>query len=1198
MADSPSDLSSDAVDFPAAFREELDEAVYPRRKARSAADASLPPPPPPQGGTSPVQEEALEQDLCGLAISGGGIRSATFGLGVLQGLAAMGVLKRFDYLSTVSGGGFIGSWLSAWIHREGFSEVEKQLQPTRSRDAGDLTKSARANLPRPETDVEPEPEPKQITRLRRYSNYLAPIPSMFSVDGWVLIAIYIRNLLLNQFVLLLATLGVVFAARSISDAFDFFSEWRGPIQAASVLAMASLALGAAVRRLHVTPLQPIEADLDTKMRASKAFGLAAGAQTPSASVRGLRIRMLRWLRRTRIRRLLPTLIRWLRIALHRERRLSAAEMGRERWQVVLLCLLAAALGSVALVQPDCREVVEGQFWLLFLVVVVVGAVVHFFLAGAFPRVRAAGRFYGFFAGGLLGVPAAFALGYFARAVGSFEDGNMWIAVFAPPLLLLMFVLANFLQVGLLGTELTPYEREWWSGLNARLLMAAGGWALTVGCVEFCPTLYDMASNSEWRATLATLLGSSWVAATASGLWAAWASDGGGNRKSRIRELLALIAPWVFLAGLFAVVTLLAYGATFHLDLPCYLQSLEWPSPGVWPDVHKEWVYTATSLVIAVLCLRAAWWFGVRFGVNKFSLHDLYSLRLIRCYLGASNPNRDPDPLTNFDERDDLHLAQLATASRVTAEGKELGWGDTGPFHILNGALNRSVGTVVPGQEDESLAFLDRRAESFTFTPLRCGSKATKYCWTNEFSLKPQDLEEAKKVSAAEAKLAAAKTSEADAKVVAAEREVPIARPKGVRLGTAVATSGAAVSPNGGFHTALAVSALLTVFNLRLGAWFGNPRDKKHRGDNNPPPWYLLKELFTSARADGEYVYVSDGGHFENMGVYELIRRRCRFIVALDPFGDPKRLEENLGNLVRKVRIDFGIRIEVDSNATRTGPDGSSSGHVAVGRIFYGDVHRPKDPGCSDAAAKAEEKEDLQGPTYDYRANQGIFVYLKAGLTGDEPADLLGYRASNPDFPNDPILDQNFDEAQFESYRVLGLHTVNALFKEVGEGDDCGPVSLLRGSQGRKRLQEEPTRKLFERIYHVWLAPPAELQAEYLRFNEAFAAIHEKLRSTPSLQHFGFLLHPALGRPTQLGPCGRTEESRLAEQLIAVEMATLLENAFLGLRLDTYHKHPLNAGWIDVFRRWHKLLDEHKLIDGYKAFCPDFRRFMLKTLPTL
>lgn len=125
----------------------------------------------------------LSEKRAALCISGGGIRSATFGLGVLQGLARCGLLDKFHYLSTVSGGGYIGSWLSAWINREGLTSVTTQLAHQSEH-------------------TRPNPEPLEIQNLRSYSNYLSPHLGFFSADSWTLVGTYLRNLLLNWCVII------------------------------------------------------------------------------------------------------------------------------------------------------------------------------------------------------------------------------------------------------------------------------------------------------------------------------------------------------------------------------------------------------------------------------------------------------------------------------------------------------------------------------------------------------------------------------------------------------------------------------------------------------------------------------------------------------------------------------------------------------------------------------------------------------------------------------------------------------------------------------------------------------------------------------------------------------------------------------------------------------------------------------------
>src|ERR1700730_9385533 len=121
--------------------------------------------------------------LTALCFSGGGIRSATFNLGVIQRLAKLRLLSRFDYLSSVSGGGYTSSWLAPWIHAEGGVEaVQRKLAA--------------------EPPLDPDaPEPQQVAYLRQYSNYLTPRLGLLSADTWTLVAIGVRNILLNWLVL-------------------------------------------------------------------------------------------------------------------------------------------------------------------------------------------------------------------------------------------------------------------------------------------------------------------------------------------------------------------------------------------------------------------------------------------------------------------------------------------------------------------------------------------------------------------------------------------------------------------------------------------------------------------------------------------------------------------------------------------------------------------------------------------------------------------------------------------------------------------------------------------------------------------------------------------------------------------------------------------------------------------------------------
>jgi hypothetical protein len=202
--------------------------------------------------------------------------------------------------------------------------------------------------------------------------------------------------------------------------------------------------------------------------------------------------------------------------------------------------------------------------------------------------------------------------------------------------------------------------------------------------------------------------------------------------------------------------------------------------------------------------------------------------------------------------------------------------------------------------------------------------------------------------------------------------------------------------------------LLTLFNARLGAWLGNPgeagRFTWRRSEPVAGAGPLLREMFGRTTDANPYVYLSDGGHFENLGLYEMVSRRCQFIVVSDAGCDADYAFEDLGNAIRKIRIDLGIPISfpggvrIDKAHSRNG-----NAHGAIGIIQYTAVDR--------------------------NAADGVLLYAKATLSGDEPLDVANYAASHPDFPHESTANQWFGESQFESYRMLGIHTLDALAGE-------------------------------------------------------------------------------------------------------------------------------------------------------------------------
>ena len=308
--------------------------------------------------------------------------------------------------------------------------------------------------------------------------------------------------------------------------------------------------------------------------------------------------------------------------------------------------------------------------------------------------------------------------------------------------------------------------------------------------------------------------------------------------------------------------------------------------------------------------------------------------------------------TDFDPNDNIQLHQLALPHQAIRK----------PFHILNIAINLV--------RAENLAWQQRKAQSFTASPLFCGSWNLGYRRSSEYGVNGQLR-------------------------------------KAITLGTAMAISGAAASPNMGYHSAPPVTFLLAFFNVRLGWWLGNPgpagRNTFARSCPRIAVRPLLAETFGLTDAANPYVYLSDGGHFENLGLYEMVLRRCHYIVVSDGSCDTDRSFTDLGNAIRKIRIDLGIDIDIDAGAA-TAADGESLEPARISRWA------------------------LSATTASIgSASPGLLIYLKPSLTGNEPADVTEYASCHDEFPHEPTADQFFDESQFESYRALGFHIADKVF---------------------------------------------------------------------------------------------------------------------------------------------------------------------------
>ncbi|MBW8329716.1 MAG: hypothetical protein K0M48_11365 [Thiobacillus sp.] len=836
--------------------------------------------------------DGAERPLTGLAFSGGGIRSATFNLGITQALAELRLLRQFDYLSCVSGGGYIGGWLSAFIHLKCNGRVE---------DAEPLLHAGGT-------------ESSAIRFLRSYSNYLTPQASFFSADTLTAVATYLRNLYLNLVLLLLALGGLLLLPRLLVWFARWLTGWEGAHAATDarllplfgggilliVLAMLFIGLNLGsrgafktrpfyTRQAGVLVLVVLPALLSAWLIA---YGFYAGAaQLDRISPGG-------WVLWGMLIYVPPWLLGWV----------GGRFLGRHN--------------------RDQPQFTSGR---------VVEMAGYALLAGAL--------------GGLLF--AVFAeVAQFIRRVGQGYSGSWIASALATALLLKFYSLTVVGHIGLMGRYFSHDSREWWSRLGGWVLLASLVWAALFSIVFIAPAFFRWAN--EWFVAAG---GATWVLSTATGVLLGRSGKTAGDTRNTWRDLAAQMMPYVFIIGLLG---LLALGLHQLLMLPMFCSGCEdhaRTSTQFMSVLYQEAAnfQHANIAWVAILCvgsLIAAAALAWRIDVNLFSIYHFYRQRLVRCYLGASRCKlRVPHPFTGFDPRDDIKLSDLCSMPLGKPQCQR-------PYPIHNTAMN-----LVAGKQ---LAWQERRAAAFSFTPMASGYS---------FNLP-------------------------DEKGQLLSHYRPTSQyMEGVWMGSAMAISGAAACPNMGYHSSPALTFLMTVFNVRLGHWSPNPADENHWTKHDPPfgGIYLLKELFGHTQHTSPFIYLSDGGHFENLGIYELVRRRCTCIVAIDTGEDGKSHFEDLGNAIRKCYADFGVVIDVHAEDLK-------SGYSAVGRVFY--------PAREDSPEQPFE---------------GCLIYIKPNLTGTEPADLLNYKCTHPGFPHESTADQWFDESQFESYRKLGHHIGKAVF---------------------------------------------------------------------------------------------------------------------------------------------------------------------------
>lgn len=911
-------------------------------------------------------------ETVGLALSGGGIRSSAVCLGVLQALNHHDLIKRIDYLSTVSGGGYIGCSLTATM--------------TRARDFvfGSASGGGLAN------EISDTPA---VGHIRNYSNYLIPAGARDLVTG---IAIVVRGLVANlsltlPVVLFVAAVTIISnGARSslyVPNLFGLRVDEGAALGFFAKLGaeFAFLIAGVAITVLAVLAsfVYPLIFKVDRRDFFSYVGGIALAMGFVCTIARHLNVD-------------------------HFALTLAAALFG------VLVFFAWALLRSV---MPSNRgefrgyPPTAGATYLVMLAVICFFEFQPFMIAQMFDVAEASAAQSGVVTGvavkwiqslAAIAAPVAAAVTVFRQQFAELLKGEgasdlssrllayaakaaVWVAGLALPLLIWVGYL-YLCYWGIANDKVLPNDSRQYSmteewGNAAVPPPAAKAKASVTGNVQF---------NSEAR-TLSAEINSKEDAKP-------------GVPKSV--NAISHVPQW-----LYAVACL------------CKPTDFSWEKYRFGNDVN--WPMALLYLIAAVILFSLSWILGP----NANSLHRLYRDRLSKAFLFNPRFYADGEPSRNepsldqgrdFLPLDEEKLSDLLYPTVYSAAAGPGGQADTGekspnrrlvsPYHIVNAALN------IQGSD-----FANRRgrnADFFMFSPLHVGSEATGY---------------------------------ADAEAYPT-----------LDLATVMAISGAAASSNMGSGSIKPLTPTLALLNVRLGYWLKNPRyvASQTKPQHHSTPLFLWSEISGRLYENADAVYLTDGGHIENLGVYELLRRRCRVIIAVDAEADAPMNFSSLVTLQRYARIDLGIIIDLPWTPIRDTtrewmkcsagkpsnppPRLSAGPHVAIGTIDYGG-----------------------GET-------GYLVYVKSSLSGDENDYIRDYARRNETFPHETTGDQFFSEEQFEVYRALGFHMAhNFLSEEAGAdtvvvnvpGDRCarrsfgdsgvGAIKAVRRALGLPVAEPDP-----------------------------------------------------------------------------------------------------------------------------------------------
>lgn len=439
--------------------------------------------------------------------------------------------------------------------------------------------------------------------------------------------------------------------------------------------------------------------------------------------------------------------------------------------------------------------------------------------------------------------------------------------------------------------------------------------------------------------------------------------------------------------------------------------------------------TGSALLVSA-CVGQA-----RVFLNLSSLQQAFSQKLVRTFLGASNDARVHPTGTDLPVPVDVsHLDDDIDFDDYHPEAAG------GPLHLVGVCVNNTVDplTGAPWRDDKGMPMcagpvgvsVGRRFHALW----EARDKSTPGRRTRVTPLRLQPDPHQFHV-----------LGRSDGKPVLVER---------MRLGQWMAISGAAFTTGSGRTTRLAQSLLLGLLNVRLGYWWNSGIGAGHRPSRYPPSlWQRLKSLpSTLFRVQASLLdewrayfsgpaarlwYLSDGGHFDNTGLYELIRRRAPMMIAVDATHDPAYLFDDLALVTRQVRLDFRATIDwlAPGQVRELFESAQGQGTTATGLPAWFAAHlNPHAIGAfTDLRRRGPRGAALARVTYaDTPDRVSWLLLVKPSLPPDPPTDLRAYAAMNAAFPNQTTLDQFYDDNQWEAYRMLGRGAGLDLLADAGQ----------------------------------------------------------------------------------------------------------------------------------------------------------------------